>query len=473
MRKLILALCLMLGLTASAQQKALYERAREARNAGGEQLENFKKELATLRNAKTERQLLDVANAYYAINDQKTSEEIQEQIKKKYPHGILMRNSSLTDLYKIKGGAEAEKFYKQWLKKFPAKKLGDDIAYDYAAYSVASSYADEGNAAKALEYLHQCKDSAWKVTAYNVVGGTLARKGLYDDAEQVLKEGSEAADLVYAKIQGMFRSELESCYESYANVLVHNGKQDEALRQYAKIPAGKRGLGYAQVAAKAGRNMEAWTICDNLLRDGNQNKDSEELMKTVWQQANGNLDGFDAYVKGIKDKRMADKIAEVKKGMVKEPAPDFTLKDIDGNTVQLSKFRGKVVVIDFWATWCGPCKRSLPAMKMTVDKYKNDSDVAFLFIHTWERGTAEAANKDAKACLQDNGFGEFHLVMDTKDPETHVNKAVSAFGVKGIPAKFVIDKEGNIRFKLTGFSGSNEEAVAELSQMIEMAKAAK
>lgn len=473
MRKLILALCLMLGLTASAQQKSLYERAREARNAGSEQLDNFKKELATLRNAKTERQLLDVANAYYAINDQKTSEEIQAQIKKKYPHGILNRNSYLTELYKIKDGAEAEKAYKQWIKKYPEKKLGYDIAYDYGAYSVAQAYADGGNTAKALEYLHQCKDSAWKVTAYNVVGQTLANKGQFADAETVLKEGSEAADLVYANIKDMRRAELEGCYESYANVLVHNGKQDEALRQYAKIPTGKRGLGYAQVAAKAGRNMEAWTICDNLLRDGNQAKASEELMKTVWQQANGNLDGFSAYVKGIKDKRMADKVAEVKKSMVKDPAPDFTLKDIDGNTVQLSKLRGKVVVIDFWATWCGPCKRSLPAMKMTVDKYKDDPDVAFLFIHTWERGTAEAANKEAKAYLHDNGFDEFHLVMDTKDPETHVNKAVSAFGVKGIPAKFVIDKEGNIRFKLTGFSGSNEEAVAELSQMIEMAKAAK
>lgn len=473
MRKLILALCLMLGLAASAQHKPLYERAREARNAGGEQLENFKKELATMRNAKTESQLLEVANAYYAINDQKTSEEIQSQIKKKYPKGILMRNSVLTDLYKIKGGAEAEKAYKQWARKYPEQKLGSSIVYDYGAYSVADAHAGEGNAAKALEYLHLCKDSAWKVTAYNVVGKILAQKGLFNDAEQVLKEGSEAADLVYANIKDMRRSELESCYESYANVLVHNGKQDEALKQYAKIPAGKRGLGYAQVAAKAGRNMEAWTICDNLLRDGNQNKDSEELMKTVWQQANGNLDGFDTYVKGIKDKRMADKIAEVKKSMVKEPAPDFTLKDIDGNTMQLSKLRGKVVIIDFWATWCGPCKRSLPAMKMTIDKYKNDPDVTFLFIHTWERGTAEAANNDAKAYLHDNSFDEFHLVMDTKDPETHVNKAVSAFGVKGIPAKFVIDKEGNIRFKLTGFSGSNEEAVAELSQMIEMAKVAK
>lgn len=153
-----------------------------------------------------------------------------------------------------------------------------------------------------------------------------------------------------------------------------------------------------------------------------------------------------------------------------QPAPDFTLKDSDGNTVQLSKLRGKIVVLDFWATWCGPCKRSLPAMKMAVDKYKNDPDVVFLFIHTWENGSAEAACKGAKAYLNDNGFGDFHLVMDTKDPKTKINNAVSAFGVKGIPAKFVIDKEGKIRFELTGFSGTNEDAVAELSEKIEIAR---
>lgn len=155
-----------------------------------------------------------------------------------------------------------------------------------------------------------------------------------------------------------------------------------------------------------------------------------------------------------------------------QPAPDFTLKDSEGNTVRLSKLRGKVVVLDFWATWCGPCKRSLPAMKMAVDKYKNDPDVAFLFIHTWENGSPEAACKTAEKYLNDNGFGDFHLVMDTKDPKTKVNNAVSAFGVKGIPAKFVIDKEGKIRFELTGFSGTNEDAVAELSEKIELARKA-
>jgi len=60
--------------------------------------------------------------------------------------------------------------------------------------------------------------------------------------------------------------------------------------------------------------------------------------------------------------------------------------------------------------------------------------------------------------------------MDKKDPATSVNKVVADYGIKGIPAKFVIDEKGDICFKLTGFSGGNDAAVEELSAMIDMAK---
>jgi peroxiredoxin len=65
----------------------------------------------------------------------------------------------------------------------------------------------------------------------------------------------------------------------------------------------------------------------------------------------------------------------------------------------------------------------------------------------------------------------FEVLMDKKDPETKENKVVTSYKVYGIPAKFVIDPKGNVRFKLTGFDGSNEAAVDELSMMIDMAKA--
>jgi len=75
-----------------------------------------------------------------------------------------------------------------------------------------------------------------------------------------------------------------------------------------------------------------------------------------------------------------------------------------------------------------------------------------MFIHTWERTPVTVT--DDRAFITGMKYG-FEVVMDTKDPETKVNKVVNDHNVSGIPTKFVIDEKGNIRFRLIGFDGSN------------------
>ncbi|MDQ0638933.1 cytochrome c biogenesis protein CcmG/thiol:disulfide interchange protein DsbE [Pedobacter sp. W3I1] len=152
--------------------------------------------------------------------------------------------------------------------------------------------------------------------------------------------------------------------------------------------------------------------------------------------------------------------------MIAIPAPNFTLKNLDGNVVSLKDLKGKVIVLDFWSTWCVPCKKSFPAMQLAVNTYKNDPSVKFLFIHTWE--TTKTPVEDVKKYMAQSGFN-FQVLMDLKD-EAGRNAAVEAYGVSAIPAKFIIDKAGNIVFKLTGFTGTDADALKEISERINLAK---
>ncbi len=98
-------------------------------------------------------------------------------------------------------------------------------------------------------------------------------------------------------------------------------------------------------------------------------------------------------------------------------------------------------------------------MQKAVNKYKDDSNVCFLFIDTWERTDNPLEN--VKSFITENKYS-FQVLLDN-----NTANVVGKFGINGIPAKFVIDGKGKIRFKLTGFSGGDDAAVAELSAMIE------
>jgi thiol-disulfide isomerase/thioredoxin len=130
--------------------------------------------------------------------------------------------------------------------------------------------------------------------------------------------------------------------------------------------------------------------------------------------------------------------------------------------VDLSHYKGSVVVIDFWATWCAPCLYSFPGMQQMVNKYEGDEEVVFLFIDCWEsENTTEATISEFLAV---EGYS-FDVLLDTK------STVVKDYDVEGIPAKFVIDKKGNIRFSNAGFGGT-DKLVKELTAMIEILKSA-
>jgi thiol-disulfide isomerase/thioredoxin len=155
--------------------------------------------------------------------------------------------------------------------------------------------------------------------------------------------------------------------------------------------------------------------------------------------------------------------------MLNTPAPAFTLKDINGKTVTLADYKGKVLIIDFWATWCGPCKSSFPSVKKVIEQYKQDPKVSFLFIDTREKD--DNYPELVKKFLADNKY-PFHVVYDEKGQEGKMDKVYKQYVMPGIPTKYIIDAKGIIRYQIVGFmpGKTDEEAAKEFTQHIEAVK---
>jgi DsbE subfamily thiol:disulfide oxidoreductase len=122
------------------------------------------------------------------------------------------------------------------------------------------------------------------------------------------------------------------------------------------------------------------------------------------------------------------------------PAPNVALRTADGDTLQLSAYKGKVVLVDFWASWCVPCKTSFPALDAIYREYEARGLEVFAVNLDDDRRSADAFLA-----------AHPHQMTVTFDPN---GDAPVAFGVKGMPTSFLIDKAGKIRFTHQGYTAS-------------------
>ncbi|MDP8299450.1 MAG: redoxin domain-containing protein [Candidatus Tantalella remota] len=119
-------------------------------------------------------------------------------------------------------------------------------------------------------------------------------------------------------------------------------------------------------------------------------------------------------------------------------APDFTLKDLDGNNYSFASTKGKVVILDFWATWCPPCRIGIPEFQALYEQYK-DKGLVVVGVALDQGGV-----QVVKPFVKKNGVTYLVAIGD--------RGVVAAYGgIRGIPTTFVIDRQGKIVQKYVGY----------------------
>jgi peroxiredoxin len=137
-----------------------------------------------------------------------------------------------------------------------------------------------------------------------------------------------------------------------------------------------------------------------------------------------------------------------------QPAPQFSLPNLDGKQVNLKDFANKVIIVDFWATWCGPCREEIPHFNKLYEDYRGKGfEIVGISMDTEGPETIKKFAKDLRM--------EYTLLIGNE------NVAEDFGGVAGLPTTFIIDRKGNIVKKYRGFQPAFmqeiEKAVKELT----------
>jgi len=186
---------------------------------------------------------------------------------------------------------------------------------------------------------------------------------------------------------------------------------------------------------KEQNNNEQAVTQDNVGGGNNHENGTEE---------NGDESGEREDNKNVEEKNVEDDEGKPQKIM----APDFTLEDLDGNEVKLSDYRGKIVFLNFWATWCIYCVQEMPDLESASKKMAEAGDAVIVTVNQMEdKDTVRKFMEDKKLTLP--------VLMD------YTGEVNYMYGVSGIPVTYVIDKDGSVYGRIAG--RTDEETILKVA----------
>jgi thiol-disulfide isomerase/thioredoxin len=384
------------------------------------------------------------------------------------PRGVIAQTARTAEMMATRDPAKRVQLVEAFLTDFP-----DAADADRYRELVVNTYAGMGQPDKALAALSAlprppgslCNSIAWPMIEKGEDMGkgiALAKRGV-----DLLRSPDPASKPSYYTPRQWGEQNtygLAAALDTYGYGLMKTGRLTEAERAFAEAYALLKGADtdvserYVECLV-ANRNFErALTVCGEIVRRGKTNDKIRGFYKEAFVKTKGTETGFDSLVKGVEAEAQREFRKKLVSERLNEPAIDFSLRGMDGSVVRLADLKGKVIVIDFWATWCGPCKNSFPYLQKVYDAYRTNPRVAIYALNAWERVTGSERDAVVRKFIADNKY-TFPVLFD--------DDTIEKYGVTGIPTKFVIDREGTLQFKSIGFEGG-DAMMHELTNQLEL-----
>ncbi|MBI4550881.1 MAG: redoxin domain-containing protein [Candidatus Latescibacteria bacterium] len=185
-----------------------------------------------------------------------------------------------------------------------------------------------------------------------------------------------------------------------------------------------------QAEKAIGAHLDAVTVTQP---DSSSQAELEKLYKTRYGAASRSK--LTADLAAARARAQAAQKVKLLAERLNTPAPDFEVETLTGEKVKLSSLKGKVVVVNFWATWCAPCREEMPKLQQTYEAYRG-KDVAFLV------ASVDRERENVKPYIDENRY---------TFPVYYAGPSAELYQVDFIPTTFIIDKQGMIQFKHTSY----------------------